>query len=204
MGSVTLSSAQWTPIGPAPIDTKGGLDQISGRIQAVAPDPNAPTTIYVGGDNGGVWKSTTTPPSWTPLTDTLASLSVSGYHNLVVHPAKSSLVLGLVSGSRRRPASIQRWRRHVADPRQQPVQQPVLHRSGRSPDRPEDALPRRLLVRRLAIGRRRPDLAANHDAPKRSGLGPRHRQIQFKHPVCGSHRQYRRPASQQRRLQEHR
>ena len=99
MGAVTLSSAQWTPIGPAPIDTKGGLDQISGRIQAVAPDPNTPSTIYVGGDNGGVWKSTTTPPSWTPLTDTLASLGVSGYHNLVVHPANSSLVLGLVSGS---------------------------------------------------------------------------------------------------------
>jgi hypothetical protein len=98
MGAVTLSSAQWTPIGPAPIDTKGGLDQISGRIQAAAPDPNNPTTIYVGGDNGGVWKSTTTPPSWTPLTDTLSSLGVSGYPTLVVHPANSNLVLGLVSG----------------------------------------------------------------------------------------------------------
>ena len=98
MSSVTLSSAQWTPIGPAPIDTKGGLDQISGRIQAAAPDPNNPTTIYVGGDNGGVWKSTTTPPSWTPLTDTLSSLGVTGYHTLVVHPANSNLVLGLASG----------------------------------------------------------------------------------------------------------
>src|SRR5579875_1817342 len=97
MGSVTLSSAQWTSIGPAPINTKGGLDQISGRIQAAAPDPNNPTTLYVGADNGGVWKSTTTPPSWTPLTDTLLSLAVTGYHTLIVHPANSNLVLGIAS-----------------------------------------------------------------------------------------------------------
>ena len=59
MGSVTLSTAQWTPIGPAPIDTQGGLDEISGRVQTAAPDPIDPTTIYAGGDNGGIWKTTT-------------------------------------------------------------------------------------------------------------------------------------------------
>ncbi len=97
MPLVTLTTAKWTPIGPAPIHTAGGLDEISGRIQAAAPDPTAPNTIYLGGDNGGVWKNVN-PPNWTPLTDHMPSLSFTGYHPLAVHPADHDLVLGLVSG----------------------------------------------------------------------------------------------------------
>jgi len=97
MSLVTLSTTKWTPIGPAPIDTKGGLDQISGRIQAVAGDPTNAAVIYLGGDNGGIWKNIN-PPNWTPLTDHMPSLNVGGYHPLVVHPADHKLVLGLVSG----------------------------------------------------------------------------------------------------------
>jgi photosystem II stability/assembly factor-like uncharacterized protein len=97
MSLVTLSTAKWTPIGPAPIQTKGGLDEISGRVQAAAPDPTDPATIYLGGDNGGIWKNIK-PPAWTPLTDHMPSLNVGGYHPLVVHPANHDLVLGLVSG----------------------------------------------------------------------------------------------------------
>ena len=100
MPPVTLSTAKWTPIGPAPIHSGGGLDEISGRIQAAAPDPTDPKTIYLGGDNGGVWKNVN-PPNWTPLTDHMPSLNFNsnGYHPLVVHPANHDLVLGLVSGS---------------------------------------------------------------------------------------------------------
>ena len=97
MGLVTLSTAKWTPIGPAPIHTAGGLDEISGRVQAAAPDPKDPKTIYVGGDNGGIWKNIN-PPNWTPLTDHMPSLNLGGYHPLAVHPADHDLVLGLVSG----------------------------------------------------------------------------------------------------------
>ncbi len=97
MGLVTLSTSKFTPIGPAPIQTAGGLIWISGRIEAAAPDPTDPNTIYVGGDNGGVWKNIN-PPNWTPLTDFMPSLNFSGYHPLVVHPANHNLVLGLVSG----------------------------------------------------------------------------------------------------------
>src|SRR6516162_2659284 len=98
MNAVTLSAAQWTPIGPAPIHTQGGLNEISGRVEAAAADPLDPSTIYIGGDNGGIWKTTTSPPNWTPLTDSMQSLNVSGYHSLLVHPANNKLVLGLVSG----------------------------------------------------------------------------------------------------------
>ena len=97
MALVTLSTSKFTPMGPAPIQTKGVINQISGRVQAAAPDPTDPTTIYVGGDNGGIWKNIN-PPNWTPLTDFQPSLNFNGYHPLVVHPANHNLVLGLVSG----------------------------------------------------------------------------------------------------------
>ena len=105
MSTPLLSTSKWTPIGPAPIDTQGGLDQISGRIQAAATDPTNPATIYLGSDNGGIWKNINSP-SWTPLTDAMPSpalganfgQSFGAYHTLVVHPANPDLVLGLVSG----------------------------------------------------------------------------------------------------------
>ena len=97
MGLVTLSTSKFTPIGPAPIRTAGGLIWVSGRIEAAAPDPTDPDTIYVGGDNGGIWKNIS-PPNWIPLTDFMPSLNFSGYHPMVVHPADHNLVLGLVSG----------------------------------------------------------------------------------------------------------
>ncbi len=105
MSLVTLSTSTWTPIGPAPIQTAGGLDQISGRIQVAAPDPTNASIIYLGSDNGGIWKNINAP-SWTPLTDQMPSpalganfgQSFGAYHTLVVHPANHALVLGLVSG----------------------------------------------------------------------------------------------------------
>lgn len=99
MGLVTLSTSKWTPIGPAPIQTAGGLNWISGRVAAAAPDPTDPASVYVLGDNGGIWKNIKAP-NWTPLTDFQPSLNCSsgGYHPLVVHPANHDLVLGLVSG----------------------------------------------------------------------------------------------------------
>ena len=105
MTTPPLNLSNWVPIGPAPIDTAGGLDQISGRIQIAAPDPGNALTIYLGSDNGGIWKNINAP-SWTPLTDQMPSLalganfgkSFGAYHTLVVHPADNNLVLGLVSG----------------------------------------------------------------------------------------------------------
>src|SRR5438876_9358141 len=65
--SITLSSTHWTPIGPAPM---GG--PFSGRIDVAAPDPSNPDVMYLGANNGGVWKTTNwlnASPNWTPLTD---------------------------------------------------------------------------------------------------------------------------------------
>lgn len=96
--SPLLNTTTWTPLGPAPLETAGGLGAISGRVQAAAPDPSDAKVLYVGGDNGGIWKNVA-PGGWVPLTDFQPSLNFSGYHPLVVHRADAKLVLGVVSGA---------------------------------------------------------------------------------------------------------
>jgi hypothetical protein len=101
MGVVTLSTTGWTAIGPAPINTTDARTEISGRIQAAASDPTSADTIYLAGDDGGVWKNVNAP-NWTPLTDQMSSLLFGtgyNYHPLVVHPANHNLVLGLANGA---------------------------------------------------------------------------------------------------------
>jgi hypothetical protein len=84
------SSGSWTPLGPVPLasDASGNgtqnYNQVAGRATAVAIDPADPTgnTVYVGGAQAGVWKSTNaangtaTSVTWTPLTDDQATLSI--------------------------------------------------------------------------------------------------------------------------------
>ena len=79
--NIPLSSSTWTALGPAPI-TNGqtpGNQPVSGRIAAVAADPTDPNTLYIAAAGGGVWKTTNATsanPTWTPLTDSQATLSM--------------------------------------------------------------------------------------------------------------------------------
>ena len=76
----------WRPLGPATIpdgqvdnSAGGSLSNVSGRITAIAVDPSDSNTVYVGGAQGGVWKTTNAGdahPTWKPLTDHQASLAV--------------------------------------------------------------------------------------------------------------------------------
>jgi len=90
----------WTPLGPVPLasDATGdgfqNYNQVSGRATAVAIDPADPTgnTVYIGGAQGGVWKSlnaaatTANNVTWTPLTDDQATLSIG---SIVIQPGNS-------------------------------------------------------------------------------------------------------------------
>jgi hypothetical protein len=87
---VSLSSGSWVPLGPMPLasDATGNgtqdYHQVSGRATAVAIDPADPSgnTVYIGGAQSGLWKSTnaanntTSGVTWTPVTDDQATLSV--------------------------------------------------------------------------------------------------------------------------------
>src|SRR5262249_52312044 len=69
------SVSGWQSVGPGSISTSGqagvAYSSVSGRVSAVASDPSDPSgnTIYVGSENGGVWKSVDGGANWTPLTD---------------------------------------------------------------------------------------------------------------------------------------
>ena len=67
------NTTTWTALGPAPLNEGGAA---SGRIAGVAVDPNNSSNIYVAAAGGGVWQSTDGGSTYTPLTDTQATLSM--------------------------------------------------------------------------------------------------------------------------------
>ncbi len=78
---LTLLPNQWTLVGPQPTNvppilSSGGPPQASGRVTALAVDPRNSNVVYLGAAEGGVWRTTDGGTTWTPLTDTQASLAV--------------------------------------------------------------------------------------------------------------------------------
>jgi hypothetical protein len=81
-----LISATWTAQGPAPIlngqenvQPASARNPAAGAVNSVVTQPGNANIIYVGTVNGGVWKTTNAlaaTPTWTPLTDFQASLSI--------------------------------------------------------------------------------------------------------------------------------
>lgn len=71
----------WSALGPQPItqaQTGAIRSNASGRVAALAIDPvGSPRAIYMGGAQGGAWRSTDDGVTWVSLSDNLASLAVS-------------------------------------------------------------------------------------------------------------------------------
>ncbi len=74
--STSLSTTQWTLIGPEPTVTPFAFNPVSGRVTALAVDPANPDVVYLGAAEGGVWETTDGGTTWTPLTDNQPSLAV--------------------------------------------------------------------------------------------------------------------------------
>ncbi len=97
----SASSGSWLPLGPVPLasDATGNgtqdYHQVAGRATAVAIDPadTSGNTVYIGGAQSGVWKSTNAAGTlagnvtWTPLTDDAATLSVGA---LAIQPGNTT------------------------------------------------------------------------------------------------------------------
>jgi hypothetical protein len=99
---LTPSSSGWTPLGPVPLasnasgssSTHQDYRQVSGRATAVAIDPADPSgnTVYIGGAQGGLWKSTNAAAAlannvtWTAVTDDQATLSIG---SIAIQPGDS-------------------------------------------------------------------------------------------------------------------
>ncbi len=85
--------AAWEYVGPknfgVPYRTYHGLPPVSGRVGAIAVDPSSPNIVYLGGANGGVWKSTDAGANWTPLTDHWPTIHVS---SLAIDPSNTQTI----------------------------------------------------------------------------------------------------------------
>jgi|WetSurMetagenome_2_1015567.scaffolds.fasta_scaffold14967_3 hypothetical protein len=73
-GVRTESAPAWTFLGPT---------NIPGRITALVRHPSDPNTLYVGGADSGIWKTTDAGTNWTPLTDSASTLAIG---SLAINP----------------------------------------------------------------------------------------------------------------------
>lgn len=71
-------SSNWEPIGPFNHVNTGSWSSGQGRVNVVAVDPNNANTIYIGAPAGGIWKSIDAGINWSPLSDYLPQIGVSG------------------------------------------------------------------------------------------------------------------------------
>lgn len=100
-GSTTISGTTWTNIGPTKADfIKNGSTTLyktdAGRPVAIVPDPTNVDVLYVAMAGGGVWKTTNATaatPTWSPMTESLGSLSCGAL--AIDAKAPSTLYLGL-------------------------------------------------------------------------------------------------------------
>jgi photosystem II stability/assembly factor-like uncharacterized protein len=90
----TSPTSPWTSIGPEPTipllnEAFTGSPNISGRVTAIAVDPTNASITYIGGADGGVWKTTNGGTNWTPLTDTQASLAIGA---IAIDPSNHNII----------------------------------------------------------------------------------------------------------------
>ena len=73
------STGTWSPLGPLSYTNgNSGYNGGLGRVNVIAFHPTDANIIYVGVPAGGLWKTTDGGSTWTPMSDSLASLGVSG------------------------------------------------------------------------------------------------------------------------------
>lgn len=75
---MVLPPSNWQPVGPFTHTNTGSWSSGQGRTSAVAIDPSNPNIMYVGTPAGGIWKSIDSGSTWTPLSDQLPQIGVSG------------------------------------------------------------------------------------------------------------------------------
>lgn len=81
------SQPVWRSIGPHP--TTRGAYKTAAWTSALAVDPRKSSTVYLGGPEGGVWKTSNGGGTWAPLTDNQPSLAIS---SLAIDPSHPDTV----------------------------------------------------------------------------------------------------------------
>lgn len=96
MGIHQRTTMTWSELGPTTWTYTSGWNPGNGRITSVAVDPADTTKIYVSSPGGGLWKSTNSGTSWTPLIDFVNSSWMSIY-NLCIDPNNSNTLYAALS-----------------------------------------------------------------------------------------------------------
>lgn len=98
------SDLGWVQLGPQPlsVSTFPFRGTHSGRVTAIALHPNyngtSNQTVYVGGAQGGVWRSTDNGQTWTPLTDAMPSQAIG---SIAIDPTNPNIIyIGSGEGNR--------------------------------------------------------------------------------------------------------
>lgn len=93
-GGPQVTGSAWSSVGPSSIPNGQVFGfptrrPVSGRVSAIAIDPGNANTIYLGGAQGGVWKSADDGASWMPLTDTQPSLAIG---SIAIDPSNPNTI----------------------------------------------------------------------------------------------------------------
>jgi photosystem II stability/assembly factor-like uncharacterized protein len=90
---------RWVSIGPrrmlAGVPAGAELGNV-GRLSAIAIHPRQPSTLYVGGEHCGVWKTTDLGQAWAPVADALPSLAIAA---IAIDPTTPSRVYVATEGA---------------------------------------------------------------------------------------------------------
>ena len=90
-----VATPQWVALGPSPIPNGqilgGGPEvPVSGRVSAIAVDPKDPNLVYVGGAQGGVYRSRNGGKTWEQLLGGALNFAIG---SITVDPVDSTKVL---------------------------------------------------------------------------------------------------------------
>jgi len=81
----------WSELGPKSWSYTTGWNPGVGRITSLAIHPSDTTKIYVSSPGGGIWKSTNSGGTWTPLMDNISSSWMDVYH-ICIDPSNQSII----------------------------------------------------------------------------------------------------------------
>jgi PKD repeat protein len=82
------TAGNWQPLGPA-MWTNSSYSPGNGRINLLVSHPTDQNIIFAGAPSGGLWKSEDEGSSWSPLSDLLPTLGISG---IAVHPDNPEII----------------------------------------------------------------------------------------------------------------
>lgn len=82
------ASTPWRALGPTQIDDPW-VGPVAGRVSTIAIHPHDPAVLYIGGAQGGVWRTENRGASWTPLSDHECSLAMG---SIAIDPVNPDII----------------------------------------------------------------------------------------------------------------